>query len=110
MRYNSEEFVNAASSDFQPFLRELVSTQQFDDFISRRMYNAADAPDTDGAGDAVASRVASQPAEADSDSDEEIAKLRKKLKLAEERKESGKKTLKEKKKAKKARTIESDDE
>ena len=45
LRYNSEEFVNAASSDFQPFLRELVSTQQFDDFISRRMYNAADAPD-----------------------------------------------------------------
>lgn len=45
LRYNSEEFVHAAPSDFQPFLSELVLTQQFDDFISRRMYNAADAPD-----------------------------------------------------------------
>jgi len=45
LRYNSDEFVNAAPSDFQPFLSELVSTQQFDDFISRRMYNGSDAPD-----------------------------------------------------------------
>jgi hypothetical protein len=45
LRYNSEEFVDAASSEFQPFLSELVTTQQFDDFISRRMYNKGDAPD-----------------------------------------------------------------
>eukprot|EP00984_Skeletonema_dohrnii_P021578 scaffold10823_cov126-Skeletonema_dohrnii-CCMP3373.AAC.2 len=44
LRYNSEEFVHAAPSDFQPFLSELVMTQQFDDFISRRMYNASDDP------------------------------------------------------------------
>ena len=44
MRYNSEEFVHAAPSDFQPFLSELAMTQQFDDFISRRMYNASDDP------------------------------------------------------------------
>src|SRR5210317_2353574 len=45
LRYNSEDFVHAASSEFQPFLSELVMTQQFDDFISRRMYNKGDAPD-----------------------------------------------------------------
>lgn len=45
LRYKSEEFVHAASSEFQPFLSELVMTQQFDDFISRRMYNKGDASD-----------------------------------------------------------------
>jgi len=44
-RFLSDEFVNSQRPDFRPFLEELIGTQQFDDFVSRRMYNAADAPD-----------------------------------------------------------------
>eukprot|EP00986_Skeletonema_menzelii_P008652 scaffold3743_cov155-Skeletonema_menzelii.AAC.7 len=44
-RFLTDEFVNSQRQDYRPFLEELVGTQQFDDFVSRRMYNAADAPD-----------------------------------------------------------------
>ena len=45
LRYRKDEFVAAAASEFQPFLEELAQTQQFDDFVTRRMHNAVDAPD-----------------------------------------------------------------
>lgn len=45
LRYKKDEFVAAAPSEFQPFLEELAQTQQFDDFVTRRMHNAVDAPD-----------------------------------------------------------------
>jgi len=44
-RFLSDEFVNSQRPDFRPFLEELIGTQQFDDFVTRRLYNAADAPD-----------------------------------------------------------------
>ena len=44
-RFLSDEFVNSQRPDFRPFLEELVCTQQFDDFVSRRMFNTADASD-----------------------------------------------------------------
>lgn len=43
-RFLAEEFVQSQLPDFQPFLEELVGTQMFDDFVTRRMYNAGDAP------------------------------------------------------------------
>jgi len=45
LRFQTDEFVAAAPSEFQPFLEELAMTQQFDDFVTRKMHNAADAPD-----------------------------------------------------------------
>ncbi|KAL3809617.1 hypothetical protein ACHAXA_006616 [Cyclostephanos tholiformis] len=45
LRFKKEEFVASADKDFQPFLEELVQTQQFDDFVTRKMHNAADAAD-----------------------------------------------------------------
>lgn len=45
VQFRVEEFVTKSSPDFQPFLEELVGTQQFDDFITRRMYNKGKAPD-----------------------------------------------------------------
>ncbi|KAL3803294.1 hypothetical protein ACHAW5_009754 [Stephanodiscus triporus] len=45
LRFRKEEFVAAADKDFQPFLEALVHTQQFDDFVTRKMHNAADAAD-----------------------------------------------------------------
>ena len=45
LRFNKEEFVAAAPSEFQPFLEELTISQQFDDFVTRKMHNASDAPD-----------------------------------------------------------------
>mmetsp|Transcript_3652 Transcript_3652/g.6593 ORF Transcript_3652/g.6593 Transcript_3652/m.6593 type:complete len:1307 (+) Transcript_3652:173-4093(+) len=45
LRFQEEEFVAHAPSEFQPFLEELTITQQFDDFVTRKMHNAADAPD-----------------------------------------------------------------
>lgn len=44
-RFLADEFVNSQRPDFKPFLEELIGTQQFDDFITKRLYNAADAPD-----------------------------------------------------------------
>ncbi|KAL7555194.1 hypothetical protein ACHAWF_018944 [Thalassiosira exigua] len=44
-RFLVDEFVQSQLPDFQPFLEELVGTQMFDDFVTRRMYNAGDAPD-----------------------------------------------------------------
>ncbi|KAL3809623.1 LOW QUALITY PROTEIN: hypothetical protein ACHAXA_006622 [Cyclostephanos tholiformis] len=44
-RFRAVEFVNSQLPDFQPFLEELIGTQQFDDFVTRRMYNAGKAPD-----------------------------------------------------------------
>ncbi len=44
-RFRAVEFVNSQLPDFQPFLEELIGTQQFDDFVTRRMYNASKAPD-----------------------------------------------------------------
>jgi len=44
-RFKSAEFVQSQMPDFHPFLDELTMTQQFDDFVTRRMYNAGDAPD-----------------------------------------------------------------
>jgi len=45
VRFRAEDFVLAQSPDFQPFLEELIGTQQFDDFVTKRMYNAGNAPD-----------------------------------------------------------------
>jgi len=45
LRFKKEEFVAAAPSEFQPFLEELSISQQFDDFVTRKMHNAGDAPD-----------------------------------------------------------------
>jgi len=45
LRFQTEEFVAASPTEFQPFLEELVMTQQFDDFVTRKMHNAGDAPD-----------------------------------------------------------------
>ena len=45
LRFQTEEFVAAAPLDFQPFLQELTLSQQFDDFTTRKMHNAEDAPD-----------------------------------------------------------------
>lgn len=45
LRFQTEEFVMSQRSDFQPFLEELTSTQQFDDFITKRIYNAGNEPD-----------------------------------------------------------------
>lgn len=45
LRFLADEFVASQRLDFQPFLEELVSTQQFDDFITRRIYNAGKASD-----------------------------------------------------------------
>ncbi|KAL7520492.1 hypothetical protein ACHAWX_005254 [Stephanocyclus meneghinianus] len=45
LRFHSEQFVLSQRREFQPFLEELVLTQQFDDFITRRMYNSSDEPD-----------------------------------------------------------------
>jgi len=45
LRYRKEEFVAAADKDYQPFLDALVQTQQFDDFVTRKMHNASDAAD-----------------------------------------------------------------
>eukprot|EP00956_Cyclotella_meneghiniana_P027128 scaffold60245_cov75-Cyclotella_meneghiniana.AAC.5 len=44
-RFLAEEFVASQRLDFQPFLQELVSTQMFDAFITRRIYNAGNEPD-----------------------------------------------------------------
>ena len=44
-RFNSAEFVQSQLPDFHPFLDELTMTQMMDDFVTRRMYNAGDAPD-----------------------------------------------------------------
>ena len=44
-RFLADEFVESQRFDFQPFLTELVSTQMFDTFITRRIYNAGKAPD-----------------------------------------------------------------
>jgi len=44
-RFMVEDFMKAQRPEFQPFLEELVGTQQFDDFITKRMYNAGNAPD-----------------------------------------------------------------
>ncbi len=44
-RFLASEFVQSQPLDFQPFLEELIGTQQFDDFVTRRMYNAGKAPD-----------------------------------------------------------------
>ncbi|KAL7534715.1 hypothetical protein ACHAXR_007621, partial [Thalassiosira sp. AJA248-18] len=44
-RFLTESFVQSQLPDFHPFLEELIGTQQFDDFVTRRMYNAVDAPD-----------------------------------------------------------------
>ena len=44
-RFRSEEFISDQPLDFRPFLEELIATQQFDDFITRRMYNSSDEAD-----------------------------------------------------------------
>lgn len=44
-RFNIDEFIQASSAEFRPFVEELVMTQQFDDFISKRMFDAKKAPD-----------------------------------------------------------------
>ena len=44
-QFQSTEFVNSQLPDYQPFLEELIGTQQFDDFVTRRIYNACKAPD-----------------------------------------------------------------
>jgi hypothetical protein len=43
-KFKSDEFVLSQRRDFKPFIEELVSTQHFDDFITRRMY-AGNEPD-----------------------------------------------------------------
>ena len=45
LRYQKEEFVAGAPTEFQPFLEQLSISQQFDDFVTRKMHNATDAPD-----------------------------------------------------------------
>jgi len=45
LRFQTEDFVLSQRPDFQPFLEELTSTQQFDDFITKRIYNAGNEPD-----------------------------------------------------------------
>ena len=37
--FRADAFVSSQRSDFQPFLSELISTQMFDDFLARRMYD-----------------------------------------------------------------------
>eukprot|EP00956_Cyclotella_meneghiniana_P035000 scaffold110197_cov67-Cyclotella_meneghiniana.AAC.1 len=44
-RFKIDEFVQASSADFRPFIEELTMTQQFDDFITKRMFDAKKAPD-----------------------------------------------------------------
>jgi len=44
LRFRADDFVAAQRRDFQPFLEELMATQQFDDFITKRMYTS-DEPD-----------------------------------------------------------------
>jgi hypothetical protein len=44
-RFKIDEFIQASSSEFRPFIEELVMTQQFDDFITKRMFDAKKAPD-----------------------------------------------------------------
>eukprot|EP00804_Cyclotella_cryptica_P030375 CCRYP_011909-RA/>CCRYP_011909-RA protein AED:0.01 eAED:0.01 QI:1940/1/1/1/1/1/2/892/737 len=44
-RFRIEEFVQASSAEFRPFLEELTMTQQFDDFVTKRMFDAKKAPD-----------------------------------------------------------------
>lgn len=44
-RFLAVEFVQSQLPEFQPFLEELTGTQQFDDFVTRRMYNVGKAPD-----------------------------------------------------------------
>jgi len=44
-RFLTQEFIQSQPPDFHSFLEELIGTQQFDDFVTRRMYNAGDAPD-----------------------------------------------------------------
>lgn len=44
-RFQAQEFLDSQLPEFQPFQKELLGTQQFDDFVTRRMYNAGDAPD-----------------------------------------------------------------
>lgn len=39
------EFVQASNAEFRPFLEELTMTQQFDDFVTKRMFDAKKAPD-----------------------------------------------------------------
>ncbi|KAL7544800.1 hypothetical protein ACHAWF_008159 [Thalassiosira exigua] len=45
LRFDKETFVARAPAEFRPFLEELAATQQFDDFVTRKMHNADDAPD-----------------------------------------------------------------
>ncbi|EED90263.1 hypothetical protein THAPSDRAFT_8075 [Thalassiosira pseudonana CCMP1335] len=44
-RFQSHQFVLSQRRDFQPFLKGLVSTQQFDDFITKRIYNSSNEAD-----------------------------------------------------------------
>ena len=43
--FSTSEFVASSSGEFRPFLEELAMTQQFDDFVTRRMYNASNEAD-----------------------------------------------------------------
>jgi hypothetical protein len=42
LRFRGDDFVSAQRRDFQPFLEELMATQQFDDFITKRMYSSTE--------------------------------------------------------------------
>ena len=37
--FHSNKFISSQPPDFQPFLQELCITQQFDDFITKRLYS-----------------------------------------------------------------------
>jgi hypothetical protein len=44
-RFKIDEFIQSSSAEFRPFIEEMVMTQQFDDFITKRMFDAKKAPD-----------------------------------------------------------------
>jgi hypothetical protein len=44
-RFQSDQFIQSQRRDYKPFLEQFVSTQQFEDFITRRMYNSTNEAD-----------------------------------------------------------------
>ena len=42
LRFRADDFVASQRRDFQPFLEELMATQQMDDFITKRMYSSTE--------------------------------------------------------------------
>ena len=42
LRFRADQFVASQRRDFQPFLEELMTTQQFDDFLTKRIYSSTE--------------------------------------------------------------------